>query len=1221
MFVKGLVAMLLLVEAAGILLPILISRFSMWLQDRATSSPNPGVIVRFLNQLNLVPTRPVSVLWLSVRYHFQPSLPTGGILPMTQAILFYLVFAAGFFLIGGYMCWQALEVWFQETYRQGRDLGLIAGAFLFWNTMYLLRFGLFVLFVALVSAVARFPFRILCVLVALGSIILVWLEPSSIGTHAPMSVLTWALLAVTLGLMAFEPEVLTFLRRLPLFQRMAERREVRGRHAIDQYRADPGRALGVIYMSGDDLSFHKLSPDLLMSRLRTLRDQLDSNGLRLLSKMHDLADDTVLAREFQDLYELEKQHDVTLWHPRQLVIEGQPAMFPAALGLTLTARNPAQRDRLLAAWHIRRWLVTMMSTAGHAQDTAINLVDVALRLAHDGLGPQTVFQLIQNKYDNNDDNRPSQLRYDRGEAGQRDKLARLLEVAAPGSRAYSLNDWTPFGFKAGGLVAMDLVHEESLKLTHMLILDRNANAHDLDALLADIKIALSDPGVVIVIPGRSSTNTLTPIGQGSQLIEEGQRALTRGVMCLGGTGGETLGTGWGNIQAVYYGRVQRALCDPDTPLMPLTTPGRRGVSFGDRFEGLIGFGPHAVGISEDIWGVTQAAHNALALGYQVKFHRSRTLWHKVRESWSHAEWFSAFPRWAGGYLQMLLDPMMQRINDEGPLPVFAKEIRANGGRFFLSAPAALLSILLMPLAIIWNVSPFVQILILLWNLGFVMNQILTGLGLVASLESTGFNRSTAAAGVALAALPAMAIEHWTPLAPALMVLGCFVGGFAVGLGRWLYYRGRDIILFGPQLVIHALGQIVRQSLEFVLSGASANDAQAVNIPFRAWAGPREDRPAEGYQNFVNLRTVVWGVGLTALCLNLFALAQLDFLNVLLLLPSLMFSVSALVGPFLMHPRRGPDLGRAAWIPKLMGWTACFLFYCVVARLVAQDGWPARVGFLLLAACFFRVAMTGLRYLGYPTRLKHATRQLANRIAGEDIETPRAAELASRIVRGLGGDPDKSKVLLRNVGLAPERTATVVDWIQNRIQPLLRRPTLDMRRGRWANSRFVCEFSRSFVLALFTFLWFFIVPMPGLLVFIAPGDYRVTIPLNTLLAFSAGLLGAVLAAWCASLLLEWIDCHGLTGRGVMPRIAEQYRRFLNLLQTPDRLTPLQIASLYALFTDAQTYVDQRGFDRARHTLGLIQETLDAVAPGCQTTRVPGQFEGYFARRKLFVREWV
>src|SRR3989441_13098787 len=83
--------------------------------------------------------------------------------------------------------------------------------------------------------------------------------------------------------------------------------------------------------------------------------------------------------------------------------------------------------------------------------------------------------------------------------------ARLFMEVAPGSRAYSINDWTPFGFKAGGLVGMDLVYEETMKLTNMLVLDRNANAHDLDSLMTDLRLALCDPGVVIVIPGCSTT--------------------------------------------------------------------------------------------------------------------------------------------------------------------------------------------------------------------------------------------------------------------------------------------------------------------------------------------------------------------------------------------------------------------------------------------------------------------------------------------------------------------------------------------------------------------------------------------------------------------------------------------------------------------------------------------------------------------------------------------
>ncbi len=185
-------------------------------------------------------------------------------------------------------------------------------------------------------------------------------------------------------------------------------------------------------MSGDDLSFHKLTPELLMSRLQILRDRLGSGGMRLLAQAQSLPDDAELTQWFKALYELERRGDVTLWHPMQLVVAGEEPALADELGLNLRVASAGERDRMLAAWHVRRWLVTMMSTAGHAQDTAINLVDIALCLAREGLGANTVFYLIQNKYDNNDNNRPAQLPYDKGELGQRNKLARLLMRAAPG---------------------------------------------------------------------------------------------------------------------------------------------------------------------------------------------------------------------------------------------------------------------------------------------------------------------------------------------------------------------------------------------------------------------------------------------------------------------------------------------------------------------------------------------------------------------------------------------------------------------------------------------------------------------------------------------------------------------------------------------------------------------------------------------------------------------
>jgi hypothetical protein len=154
---------------------------------------------------------------------------------------------------------------------------------------------------------------------------------------------------------------------------------------------------------------------------------------------------------------------------------------------------------------------------------------------------------------------------------------------------------------------------------------------------------------------------------------------------------------------------------------------------------------------------------------------------------------------------MMHDPIMQRINDFGPTSVFAKEIRANSGRNFLTAPFALLNIALMPLAIILDVTPFIEILVVLWNFGFVMNQILTVHGLNVYLESSGFSRVPALVGTLLAGTVSVLVPDLTPFTPALLIGGFLAGGFIVGLGRWLSTRIRDIVLFGPQLVLHALG--------------------------------------------------------------------------------------------------------------------------------------------------------------------------------------------------------------------------------------------------------------------------------------------------------------------------------------------------------------------------------------------------------------------------------
>jgi len=296
----------------------------------------------------------------------------------------------------------------------------------------------------------------------------------------------------------------------------------------------------------------------------------------------------------------------------------------------------------------------------------------------------------------------------------------------------------------------------------------------------------------------------------------------------------------------------------------------------------------------------------------------------------------------------------------------------------------------------------------------------------------------------------------------------------------------------------------------------------------------------------------------------------------------------------MSPKPGRGLGSTVWLPKLLGWIASLAFYGLVAWFVARGGWLRWLGVFLFAACFGAVLRTGLKYWGYPRRLEKLTELLARRMASGGMAALEAQKMAQTIVRGLGGDVEKTRMSLEKSGLAADQQAAVVQIVQDQLLPLLKRPLSDLEPRRATNSRFVSELNRSFVQGLFTFLWFFIVPIPGLLVLTAPGGYRLMIPLTSVLVFSSSLLGLALAGYGVSLLLERLIQFGVGGKGLTGEIESRYRQFQSLAGEPDRLTPAQTASLCALFTDVQTYVDQRGYAYARRTLGLIEQTLNAAS---------------------------
>jgi hypothetical protein len=1245
LIIKGLLAMVVLAEVGGIVVPLVVTTLSKFLQDRVsrikpksasksdesasqrggegktthsrTRSSLTGLL-RLANRLNLTATKPASPLWLSIKYHFQPSVPTGSTGELIQAIVSYFLLAGAFLLVGGYLCQEILSLWFTETYLAEADWKLFAGSLGFWSTMALLRYGLFLLCSGAASTLATFPVHTACAGFALLQLGLVLFGPSLGLEPSHFRPLCLALAALGLGLMLFGKDVHRWLSR-------------RGREAAQPVQAVAGgdrsdqaaspaqpATLGVVYMSGDDLSSLKLAPELLMSRWRILRDKLSSEGLGLLASLGQSPDDATLQSWFQALRDAEARAGVTLWHPSQLCLAadtreggtaastgpGPAPAFPPESGLNIPVATPTERQQFLITWHLRRWLVSMMSTAGHSQDTGINLVDIAARLDREGLAPHTVFYLVQNKFDDSDKNRPAQLAYDAGELGQRNQLARLLCALAPGARAHCLHNWTAFGFKAGGLTGMDLVHEESLNLGTLLLLDRNATVHDLDGLMLDLRQALDDPNVIIVIPSRSTTNALTPIGQGSQMVEEGHRSFLKGLIaCMGGGASEAVGTGWGNILACFYGRAQRALLDPHQRKKPLTSRLKRGASFADRTEGLIGFAPHAVGISEDVWAVGQAAHNAIALGHRVRFVLSRALWHKIRETWSHSEWLVSFPRWAGGYLQMMHDPVMQQIVDFGPPSIFSRELRANSGRIFLSAPLALLHILSMPLAILFDVAPFVQILLVLWNLGFVLNQVLTLHALNLYLESSGFYRLPALLGTVVTAGLCFLLPAWGPYAPGLVVLGFLAGGFLVGLSRWLATRLRDMVLFGPQLVLHTLGQVVRLSLEFITSGASPEDAKSVNMAFRTWVGPREDRPLERFSHFINLRTVVWGVGLPYFVLSALALYHLDLLNILLLLPLLLFSVSTVAGPFLFKPIVGLAAGPGLAPPKVLGWLTAAAFYMTLSWGAAVGGGPAWVASVLALTVSALLLRGALRYLPFRARVERQRRTLAKLVREAGGEPPLAEKIAAEVLQQCAADVSKVPAILARSGLAEAAQTGIVQLANTRLAPLLRAPAAEAGKTSWRGGRWRSEWFRACLLALLVLFWFFIVPVPGRIT-LSASNYQLTFGFGKLLLVSAWVLaGVALCAWTGRF-IAWLELGVGRAAGLRPRCQRAFARLQALLESPAALSRSEIAHLYALLTDAQTYLDQRSHAYARRTLGNAEAILQEAERNGSRSRVGG-----------------
>ncbi|MBU1147535.1 MAG: hypothetical protein KKD11_04215, partial [Candidatus Omnitrophica bacterium] len=793
-----------------------------------------------------------SLLGLTVRYQFRPPATTGGARAIISYVLLYGGFIATSMGLG-----LGVTGWFESAFMAGEIFKLIAGGLIFVNSLYLLNYGLWVFMTGAASHAVSFPAQFSLVVCTIG-IMMLGLPLYILAL--PTGIFIIAKIMSLIKLKKGKPEVadldakktaITFAGGdwlgSSIFKGINQERkwdEKSGKYKPSDYEKLVKRWIEIkkkddenlkieTYIKGYDKNgkeriFVKTlqaiedrelqiirETDEFVKRWRWMRTN-DSKSVELIRRNLGL-ENLILDKEiekirvwFDKLHAAEIESDITLFNLRQL--DDPVILRELELEYLRLRFNSQDKQDIVNGWRIRRHLFEMMNGGGQSQDTGINLTEMAEALKENDLSEKVVFYIISNKY--NGGPTPDEVREkidtaDMVEFRQREKLACLIEYILNGKildhsrdvditkgTAYVLYDWTPFASKSSMMTGMDMVGEELLNIKSMLIMDRDASCGNMDLLIEDIERARQDPNMVIIVPGRATTNVRMPIGQASQLIEEGHRSYEKGVMdVLGGTGGETVGTGWGNIVSVLYGKSMEALQSIRQPTVPLTSrlkrlqlakKGRWNTLMASLF-GLIGFIPNAVGISEDIWAVEQAAHTAIALGLKPKMHRSKAFWHKVRESYSHTSWFSAYPRWSGGFLQKCRDLLMIKIHELGPSSIFAKEVKRSGGRFFISAPFALINIAIMPLAIFFGLTPFVGINLIFWLIGFVFNQVLTIHGLNAYIEAAGYNYATGFLG----GVAAFIFTGSIPLA----ILAFVAGGFIIGLGRWISVRFRDMILF------------------------------------------------------------------------------------------------------------------------------------------------------------------------------------------------------------------------------------------------------------------------------------------------------------------------------------------------------------------------------------------------------------------------------------------
>jgi hypothetical protein len=144
-----------------------------------------------------------------------------------------------------------------------------------------------------------------------------------------------------------------------------------------------------------------------------------------------------------------------------------------------------------------------------------------------------------------------------------------------------------------------------------------------------------------------------------------------------------------------------------------------------------------------------------------------------------------------------------------------------------------------------------------------------------------------------------------------------------------------------------------------------------------------------------------------------------------------------------------------------------------------------------------------------------------------------------------------------------------------------------------NSRWISVFSRGYVLAWFVLLWFFLVPVPGLIV-VSAGPYRISTGPGSMLTVLGLVVGGAMALSGIGELWRRFVRRRHARDGLTLAFERAFAEFEKVNRHPNRLTHEQLSDLYALFIDALLYLDQHADAYAQRCFGQIQARLETAA---------------------------